>query len=146
MKDVRLVLPLIEVIKIVRLRSPLSDIPCLSSPTLRLSHGRRHAHLSLLNLYILSFVLSLALLLFQLSQLFISQGVRLRLHRLSEIPLFSYPKHCVAEPGASCLNSAEPCAQSNLIIFSAPPLNFSRLLQTIPCPLLLAQTKLPIPC
>ena len=57
----KILLPLIEVTKIVRLTSLLPDMPRLSSPRSRLKHGRRHAFLSLslLNLCILSFVLSL---------------------------------------------------------------------------------------
>ena len=63
---VRLVLPLIQVMNIIRLATLLPDIPRISSPKPRLRHGRRHVHLSLLNLTlnlrILSFALSLALL------------------------------------------------------------------------------------
>ena len=65
-KDVRLLLPLTEVMKIVRLTFPLPDMPRLSSPRPRLRHDRRLALLSHLNLILilctLSFVLSLALL------------------------------------------------------------------------------------
>ena len=42
-KDVRLLLPLTEAIKIARLTSPLSDVLRLSSPRPRLRHGRRLA-------------------------------------------------------------------------------------------------------
>ena len=63
-KDVRLLLQLIHVMKIVRLKFPLPDMLRLSSPRLR--HGRRLALLSRLNLTLnwctLSFVLSPALL------------------------------------------------------------------------------------
>ena len=143
-------LPLIEVIKIVRLRSLLSDVRCLSSPKLRLRHGRRHAHLSPKSVYpFLGFVPGSSssspnspdyLFPREPGSVFADY---LRSH------FFSYPKPCVAEPWASCLNSDEPCAQSSLITFSAPPsppLNFSRMLQTTLCPLPLVQTKLPIPC
>ena len=65
-KDVRLSLPLTVVMKIVRLTSRLPDVLRLSSSKPRLSHSRRLAPLSrsnlTLNLCILSFVLSLALL------------------------------------------------------------------------------------
>ena len=64
MKDARLSLPLTEVMKIAKLTSPPLDAPRQSSPRLR--HGRRLAllfYLGLtLNLYILFFALSLALL------------------------------------------------------------------------------------
>ena len=64
MKDARLLLPLIEVMKIARLTSPLLDAPRQSLPRPRPRHGRRPAllfHLGLtLNLYTLSFALSLA--------------------------------------------------------------------------------------
>ena len=65
-KDVRLSLPLTEVMKIARLTSPLPDVLRLSSPKPRLRHGRRLALLSPPNLTpnrcTLAFVLSLALL------------------------------------------------------------------------------------
>ena len=65
-KDARLLLPLTEVMKIARLTSSLFDEPRQSSPRPRLRHGRRLAllfHLGLtLNLFTLSFALSLALL------------------------------------------------------------------------------------
>ena len=46
-KDVRLLLPLIEVMKIVRLTSLPLDMPHPSSPKPRLKYGRRHGRLSL---------------------------------------------------------------------------------------------------
>ena len=49
-----------EVMKIIKLTCLLFNMPHLSSP--RLKHGRRQAYLSMLNLSIFSFVLSLALL------------------------------------------------------------------------------------
>ena len=55
---------------------------------------------------------------------------------------------CVAEPEAISLSSAEPRALRSLTRpFALPslPLNFLRLSPTFPCPLPLAQTKLPIP-
>ena len=64
MKDVRLLLLFTEMMKIVKLTSPLPEMPRLSRPRLR--HGRQLALLSRpnlsLNLCSLSFVLSLALL------------------------------------------------------------------------------------
>ena len=60
-KNVRLLLPLIGVMKIVRLTSLLLDMPRLSPPQPKLTYDRRHALLSLPNLCILFFVLSLAL-------------------------------------------------------------------------------------
>ena len=85
--------------KIVWLTSLLRDIPRLSSPKARLRHGWRRAHLSLLNLTlnlcILSFALSLALLshhnLCLTSQLFFFQEVGFGLRRLPGIPLFCVP-------------------------------------------------------
>ena len=63
-KDVRLSLPLTEVMKIARHTSPLLDAPCQSLPRLR--HGRRFIFLFHPNLtpklYTLFFALSLALL------------------------------------------------------------------------------------
>ena len=63
-KDIRLLLPLTEAMKIARLTSPLLDAPRQSLPRPRLRHGRRLAllfHLGLtLNLYTLFFALSLA--------------------------------------------------------------------------------------
>ena len=63
-KDVILLLSLVEVMKIVKLTFPLPDTPRLSSPRPRLRHDRRLALLShpnlTLNSCILCFVLSLA--------------------------------------------------------------------------------------
>ena len=63
-KDIRLLLPLTEAMKIARFTSPLLDAPRQSSPRPRLRHGRRLAllfYLGLtLNLYTLFFALSLA--------------------------------------------------------------------------------------
>ena len=56
---------------------------------------------------------------------------------------------CIAEPEATSLSSAEPRALKSLTCHSAllcPLLNFLRLPPTFPPPLLLARTKLPIPC
>ena len=84
----RLSLPLTEVIKIVRLTSPLLDAPRQSSPTLR--HGRRLALLFPPNqtqkLYTLFFALSLALLP-RLPPLLISQTVLLPRNRLWSTPV-----------------------------------------------------------
>ena len=142
-KDVRLSLPLTEVIKIVRPTSLLRDMPRLSSPRQRLRHGRRHAHLSLLNLCTLSFVLLLALLP-HLRPALTSTTLRLPGNRLWSSPttwgyifLSSSQRPCVAEPRA--LKSLIP-----LSALLSPSLNFSRLARTSPRPLLLAQTKFPI--
>ena len=73
MKDVRVSLALIEVMKIVRPTSPLPDVLRLPSPRprLKLRHGRRLALFSLLNLTpnlcILSFIHWLFFLIFLLS-------------------------------------------------------------------------------
>ena len=65
-KDARLSLPLIEVMKIAKFTSPLFDVPRQSLPRPRLKHGRRLALLShpnqTQNLYTLFFALSLDLL------------------------------------------------------------------------------------
>ena len=55
---------------------------------------------------------------------------------------------CVAEPETTFPSSTEPSALWSLTHPFSPPsplLNFLRLSQTSPCPLLLAQAKLPIP-
>ena len=100
-KDLRLLLPLIEVMKIVRLTSLLPDMPRLSLLKPRLWHGRQHAQLSFLNLTrnlcILSSFLSLVLLP-NFPPLLTSPTVPLSgsgfgLRRLTEISLFvSQPK------------------------------------------------------
>ena len=57
-------------------------------------------------------------------------------------------RRCVAEPEATFPSSAKPRALRSLthpFALLSPPLNFLRLPQTSPRPLLLAQTKLPIP-
>ena len=85
-----------EVMKMVRLTLPLSDMPRLSSPRPRLRHCKQlvllsHPNLTL-NLCSLFFVLSLALLPPPITfQLFLSQGVGFGLRRLPEIPLFCFP-------------------------------------------------------
>ena len=61
-KDAGLSLPLTEVMKIARLRSPLLDVPRQSLPRPRLRHGRRLALLFHLNLCTLFLALLLALL------------------------------------------------------------------------------------
>ena len=155
-KDARLLLPLTEVMWIARLTSPLLDAPRQSLPRPRLRHGRRLAllsHLGLtLNLYTLSFALSLA----HLPRLLPFLTVLLLGNRLRSMPLtcdLTFPffkrRLCVAEPEAISLSSAEPRALRSLICLFALlslPLNFLRLPPTSPRPLPLAQTKLPIPC
>ena len=62
---------------------------------------------------------------------------------------FLSQRPCVAEPEATSLSSAEPCALWSLTCpFALPFLlrNFLRLPPTSPHPLPLVQTKLPIPC
>ena len=86
-KRLRLSLPLTEVMKTARLTSLLLDTPRQSSPRPRLRHGRRLVllfHLNLtLNLYTLSFALSLALL----PPLVTSLTVLLPGNRLCSMPL-----------------------------------------------------------
>ena len=88
-KDARLSLPLTEVMKIVKLTSPLPDGTCQSSPRPRLRHGRRLALLFHPNptqkLYTFFFSLLLALLPclpLLICQLFFSQGIGFGLCRL----------------------------------------------------------------
>ena len=140
-KEVRILLPLTEVIKIVRLTSPLHGMPRQSSPRPRLRHGRRLALLSHLNLCILSFVRSLALR-SHLPTLLTSPTIPLPWSRhrsspptwdLTFVSLSKMP--CVAEPVATFPSSAEPRALRSLIpLFAFPslPLNFLQLPQTSP--------------
>ena len=157
-KDAGLSLLLTEVMKIAGLTSPPLDVPRRSLPRPRLRHGRRLAllfHLGLpLNLCTLFFALSLALLpRFPplLTSPTVLPGNRLWSMPLTCDPTFSFlsQRPCVAEPEATSLSSAEPRALRSLIcpfaLFSLS-LNFLRLPPTSPHPLLLAQTKLPIPC
>ena len=61
----------------------------------------------------------------------------------------SQTQPCVSEPEATSLSSTKPRALWSLTCLSALlslPLNFLRLPPTFPPPLLLGQTKLPIPC
>ena len=142
--------------KIARLTSPLLDAPCQSSPRPRLRHGTRLAllfHLlSLtLNLYTLFFALSLAHLPPPLTFPTVPlPGSRLQSMPLTWDPTFPFlsQKPCVAEPEATSLSSAVPCARKSLIspALLSPLLNFLRLPPTSTRPLPLAQTKLPIPC
>ena len=142
-KDERFLLPLIEMIKVVRPTSLLTDLPHLLLPKPRLRHRRRLAVLSfqhlILNLCILSFVQSLALLPhlppLPTSLIVLLPGSRLRLFPTSWDPTFLFfsQKPCVAKPEATFLSSTEPRGLRGLIRFSAPsspPLNFSRLPQT----------------
>ena len=99
-KDVRLSLQLTEVMKIVRLTSPLPDVLRLSSPRPKLRHGRRLALLSYpnltLNLCTFSFVLLLALLPhlppLLTTQPFLFQGVGFDFRRLPKSFFVSKPK------------------------------------------------------
>ena len=126
----------------------------MSLPRPRLRHGRRLALLSrpnqTLNLYTFSFALLLALLP-HLPPLLTSLTVPLLKRWLRSSPitydhtfLSPSPMSCVAEPKATFLSSAEPLNCPFAQPF--PSLNFLRLHPTFPPPLLLAQTKLPIPC
>ena len=141
MKDARLLLSLTEVIKIVRLASLLSDVLCLSSPKLRLRHGKQLAHLSLLNmtlnLCILSFVLSQVLLL-RLPPLLISSSCSSPRESASVFADYSGSHFSVSQPKvlrnrvrgylynlhrAACLKESHSLSAS-----SSLPLNFSRRL------------------
>ena len=113
-KDVRLLLPLTEVMKIARLTSPLLDAPRQSMPRPRLRHGKRLAllfHLGLtLNLCTLFFAPSLALLP-RLPSLLISPTALLPGNRLRSMPPtcdltfpFLSQRRCVAEPEATSLS------------------------------------------
>ena len=155
-KDARLSLPLTETMKIARLTSLLLDAPRQSLPRPRLRHGRRLAllfHLGpTLNLYTLSFALSLALL--PCLQTFLT--VLLPGNRLRSMPLtwgltfpFLSQRPCAAEQETTSLSSAEPRALWSLtrpFALLSLPRNFMRLPPTLPRPLPLAQTKLPITC
>ena len=147
-----------EAMKIVRLTSLLPNMPRLSSPNPRLRYGRRLAHLSVqmltLNLCILSFVLSLAFLP-HLSPLLIPQLFLFReaasvfVDYLRSHFSVSQPKALRNKARVYLPTSTEPRVLRGLIRVFASPfrlLNFSRLPQTSPRPLLLAQTKFPIPC
>ena len=158
-KDARLLLPLIEVMKIARLTSPFLDALRKSLPRPRLRHGRQLAllfHLGLtLNLYTLFFALSLALLP-RLPPLLIFLTVLLPGNRLRSMPLtldhtfpFLSQRLCAAEPEATSLSSAEPRALWSLtrpFALLSHLLNFLRLPPTFPRQPPLVQTKLPIPC
>ena len=155
-KDEKLSLTLTEAMKIVRLASPLSDMPRPSSPRPKLRHYRQFALLSHPNLTLilrtLSFVLTLALL----SPLLISPtvllpGSLLRSSPFTKNPTFLSPSQrlFVTEPEATFLSSAEPAAPRSFIhpfAPASPPLNFLQLSLISPRPLPLAQTKLPILC
>ena len=125
--DAKLLLPPTEVMKIARLASPLLNTPCQSSPRPKLRHGRRLAlffQLNLaLNLYTLFFALSLALLPC-LPPLLTSPTVLLPGNRRRSMPLTCDPtfpflsqRHCVAEPKATSLSSAEPHACGVSLVF-----------------------------
>ena len=154
-KDARLSLPLIEVMKIASLTSLLPDMSHLSLQKPRPRPGRRLALLSLpsltQNLCILYFVLSLALFphlplpyccssrestsvfyVYLRTHNSVSQPKALRSRArgyLSEVRQVTY-LWCPTRPSASLY----------------PLLNFLVLPQTFPRPLPLAQAKLPIPC
>ena len=146
----RLLLSLIEAIKIDRLTSPLPDMPHLSSPKPRLKHGRRHDEISLSNLCILSFVLSLAFLHLPLFLTFptaLLPGSRPRSadYLRSHFPAFQ-PKVLRSRARGymselRVLRSLIPLSDQ-----SCPPVHFSQLRQTFPRPPPLVQTKSPIPC
>ena len=149
-KDVRLSLPLTEVMKIARLTSPLLNSPRQSSPRPRLRHGRRLALLfhpnQTLKLYTLFFALSLALL-SRLPSLLTSLTILLRGDRLRSTPLtwdltfpFLSQRPCVAESEATSLSSAQPRARRSLtrpFALLSLRLNFLRLPPTGPTAFLL---------
>ena len=130
-------------------------MPRLLSPKPRLRHGRRHAYLSLLNLY--SFLRSVAgssssssssspafSNYFSPREFASVFADYLRSH----FSVFQ-PKVSLTDPVVTCASSAGPHALKTLVPLSAapsPPLNFLRLQQTTLRPLPLVQTKLPIPC
>ena len=145
--------------KIARLTSPLLDVLHQSSPRPRRWHGRRLALLShlnlILNLCTLFFAISLALLP-RLPPLLTFPTVPLPGNRLWSMSLTCNPtfsllsqRPCIEGPEATSLSSGEPRARRSLtrpFALLSLPLNFLRLPLTSPCPLPLAQTKLPIPC
>ena len=150
-KDARLSLPLSEVMKIARLTSLLLDAPRQSSPRPRLRHGRRLALLFYLGLTLNLCTLFFAILLALLPPLPTSprESTSVYAAYLRSHFSVSQPKALAAEPEASSLSSAEPRALwslTRLFALLSLPLNFMRLPPTSPRSLLLAQTKLPIPC
>ena len=86
-KDVRLSLPLTEVMKIARLTSPLLNALCLSSPKPRLGHGKRLALFSRPNLTLNLYSHFFALLLALLTPLLTSPTVPLSGNRLRSFPI-----------------------------------------------------------
>ena len=154
--DVRNLLPFTQLMKIVRLTSPLPDMPRLSSPRLR--HGRQLALLSHLNLtldlHTLCFILSMALFP-HLSAFLTSPTVPLPKSRLQSSPITGDPtflsrsqRPCIVEPETTFPSSTEPRALKSFICPFAPlspPLNFLWLPQTSSRPLPLAKKKLSIP-
>ena len=148
-KDARLLLLLTEVMKIARLTSPPLDVPRQSSPRLR--HGRRLALLFHLNLS-----LNLCTLLRSIA------GSPFLSSSSPKFPNCSSPRESalvyaaylrshfsIFQPKATSLSSAKPRALWSLtcpFALLSLPLNFLQLPPTFPCPLPLAQTKLPIPC
>ena len=147
-KDVRLSLPLTEMMQIVRLTPPLLDAPRQSSPRPRLRHDRRLALLFHQNqtqkLHTLFFAISLAL--FPPPLIFLTvllPGNRLRSTSLTRDLTFPFlsQRPCVAEPETTFLSSAEPHARRSLtrsFALLSPPLNFLRLPITFSPPLPLA--------
>ena len=154
-KDARLSLLLIEVMKIARLISPFLDVPRQSSPRLRLRHGRRlgllfHPNLTL-NLYTYSFVLLVVLLPPSFNFLNCSSpresasvyAAYLRSHFSVSQPkaLRSRARGYLSElRRATCSKESH----SSFVLLSLS-LNFLRP-PPIGSPPPLAQTKLPIPC
>ena len=147
-KDLRLLMSLIEVIKIIRLTFLLpACIVCYLQIQDWGTAGDVLIFLSLLNLCILSCVLLLALLphfpplLTFLTVLLPGSQLRSTPTTWDSTFLFSSQRPCLAEPETTCPSSAEPSALRSLIRPFAllfPLLNFSRLLKTSARPLLLA--------
>ena len=133
----------------VRLTFLPSDMPRLSSP--RLGHGRQHACLFLLNLYIISSVLSLVL---PFSPNFSNSSSPKELASafadyLKSHVTVSQPKalHSRDRENLSKLRR-DMCPEEFHSSFCSPfpPLNFLRLTQTSSRPLPLAQTESSISC
>ena len=147
-KDPRLLLPLTEVMKIVRLTSRLLDAPRQSLPRPRLRHGRRLAPKSNPR-PVHSLLRSIA-------------GSSSSSSSSPNFPNCSSPRESalvyaaylrshfsVSQPKATSLSSVKPRDMSSLtdpFALLSLSLNFMRLPPTSPCPLPLAQTNLPIPC
>ena len=159
MEDIKLSLPLTEVMKIARLTSPLPDVLRLSSSKPGLRRNRRLALLFLTKSnpkFVYSLFRSVA-------------GSPLSSSSSPNFPNYSSPRESASlyvnylrsnffvyqrkalrsrARGYLCELRRITCPVKSHLSFCFPfsPLNFLRLPLTSPCPLSLAQTKLPIPC